>query len=148
MQGHNPSLNLSIMEKKNAPVVEPTDTIESLNEVLDAADEVSPGRGEAKKKRQAVRKAFQSAGNALIMETAKLLGLVKNEWQLGEDNYMSIDMDKFDPKQTGTPEEVGLFLGLRDKWQAAGVNVNTLAYSLNGQVNSWGKATDRLEIKK
>ena len=136
------------MANKNAPLVEPKDKIESLNEVLDAADEVKPGRGEAKKKRQAVRKKFQSAGNALIMETAKLLGLVKTEWKLGEDQYMSIDMDKFDPKQTGSPEEVGLFLGLRDKWKDAGVNVNTLAYSLNGQVNSWGKATDRLEIKK
>ena len=139
------------MANKNAPLVEPKDKIESLNEVLDAADEVKAGRGEAKKKRQAVRKKFQSAGNALLMETAKLLGLVKTEWKLGEDQYMSVDMNKFDPKSFGpngpTSEEVGLFLGLRDRFKAAGVNVKTFAFSLGGQIATWGTAIDRTETK-
>ena len=58
-----------------------------------------------------------------------------------------IKIKKFDPKQTGSPEELGLFLGLKDKWKGAGVNVTTLAYSMSGQINSWGKAVDREEVK-
>ena len=135
------------MAKTNAPTVEPASKVDDLNEILDAADEVENKRGAEKKKRQAVRKKMASASNRLVMESAKLLGLVKNEWKLGEDEYMSIDMTKFDAKQTDSPEELGLFLGLRDKWTAAGVNVTTLAYSLSGQINSWGKATDRQEVK-
>jgi hypothetical protein len=134
------------MENQNAPTVEPTDTVDSLNEILDAADEVENKRGAQKKKRQAVRKRFASASNRLVMESAKLLGLVKTEWKLGSDEYMSIDMTKFDDKQTGSPEELGLFLGLKDKWTAAGVNVTTLAFSLSGQINSWGKALDQKEV--
>ena len=135
------------MAKTNAPDKEPASKVDDLNEVLDAADEVENKRGAQKKKRQAVRKKFASASNRLVIETARLLGLVKNEWKLGGDEFVSIDMKKFDPSQTGSPEELGLFLGLRDKWTAAGVNVTTLAYSLGGQINSWGKAVDRQEVK-
>ena len=135
------------MAKTNAPIQEPANKVDDLNEVLDAADEVENKRGAQKKKRQAVRKKFASASNRLIIETAKLLGLVKSEWKLGDDEYISIDMKKFDPKQTGSPDELGLFLGLKDKWKGIGINVTTLAFSMSGQCNSWGKAVDRQEVK-
>jgi hypothetical protein len=121
--------------------------IDNLNAVLDAADAVGQVRGAEKKKRQAVRKQFASATNRLIMETAKLLGLVKSEWKLGETRYVSIDMTKFDPKATGTPEEKGLFLGLRDRFESAGVHVKTFAFSEAGHVAAWGVSVDRNELK-
>jgi hypothetical protein len=127
----------------SAPAIEAP--IDSLNQVLDAADAIGQVRGAEKKARQAVRKAFASASNRLIIETARLLGLVKTEWKLGSTPWVSIDMTKFSPELTGTPEELGLFLGLKDRFMAAGVNVKTFAFSESGNIAAWGVSTDRSE---
>ena len=121
--------------------------IDSLNEVLEAAEQVpETARGQEKKKRQAVRKAFQSATNALILETAKLLGIVKSEWKLGETEWVSIDFRTFKDKNI-TPEDLGLFLGIKDKFRSIGLHSNTVCYSSAGHVHAYCVQADQDELK-
>lgn len=120
--------------------------IESINEVLEAAEAVpETARGQEKKKRQAVRKAFQSATNALILETARLLGIVKSEWKLGETEWVSIDFRTFKDKNI-TPEDLGLFLGIKDKFRSIGLHSNTVCYSSAGHVHAYCVQADQAEV--
>lgn len=117
-----------------------------LSSVLDAAEAIPDTvRGAQKKKRQAVRRAFASASTSLLIETADLLGLVNKSWMTGSTRFITIDLTKFDPTRF-TPEDVGLFLGLKDRLAAAGVNANTVALSTSGHIFVWGTAVDRAEV--
>jgi hypothetical protein len=121
--------------------------VDSLNQVLEAAEQVpADARGQEKKKRNAVRKAFQSATNALILETAKLLGIVKSEWKLGETEWVSIDFRTFKDKNI-TPEDLGLFLGIKDKFRSIGLHSNTVCYSSAGHVHAYCVQADQDELK-
>jgi hypothetical protein len=119
--------------------------VKSIADAQAAADTVpDQTRGAEKKKRAAVRKRFSSASNALLIEAAELLGLVKNTWFMGDTKNISVDMTKFDP--TGMlPEDIGLFLGFRDAIESAGVKVTTFCFSESGGVALWGTRIDRAE---
>lgn len=120
--------------------------VDNINQVLEAAESIpETARGQEKKKRQAVRKAFQSATNALILETAKLLGIVKSEWKLGETEWVSIDFRTFKDKNI-TPEDLGLFLGIKDKFRSIGLHSNTVCYSSAGHVHAYCVQADQDEV--
>lgn len=109
------------------------------------AVDIPQSRGVEKKTRQAVRRRFASATNSLVIEAATLLGLVKRSWKLGETQFISVDLRAFNPEAFASSEELGLFLGLKDRFAAAGVTANTVAFSSAGHVSVWGHALDRKE---
>lgn len=120
--------------------------VESIADAQAAAESVPDTvRGAAKKKRQAVRKRFRSAGIDLLMEAAELLGLVKNTWFSGETKSICVDMTKFNPEGL-EPEDVGLFLGFRDSVETF-VKVSCFVMCSSGYVGIHSHMKDMSEAK-
>ena len=129
-------------------IIAPADQapVESIADALAAADQIpDDARGAEKKKRNAVRRRFKSAGIDLLMEAAELLRLVKTTWYSGETKSISVDMTKFNPKDY-PPEDVGLFLGFRDSVETF-VKVSTFVMCSSGYIGIHSHMKDRAEIK-
>lgn len=135
---------------KETAIILPADQdkapVESIADAQAAADLIPDNaRGADKKKRQAVRKRFRSAGIDLLMEAAELLGLVKSTWFSGETKSISVDMSKFNPDGM-LPEDVGLFLGFRDSVETF-VKVSTFVMCSSGYVGIHSHMKDKAEAK-
>ena len=116
--------------------------VQSISDALGAAESIpEDARGQEKKKRQAVRKAFRSAGIDLLMEAAELLGLVKNTWYSGTTKSICVDLTKFDAKAYPA-EDVGLFLGFRDSVETF-VKVSCFVMCSSGYVGIHSHMKDR-----
>jgi hypothetical protein len=119
--------------------------VQSIADAQAAAESIpDDARGAEKKKRNAVRKRFRSAGIDLLMEAAELLRLVKTTWYSGETKSISVDLSKFNPSDY-PPEDVGLFLGFRDSVETF-VKVSTFVMCSSGYIGIHSHMKDRAAL--